>query len=171
MKIVTISGSSRPGSTNVALLKALSSRYTDIEFIFFDISILPLFIDQGDAIDYPDIVNEWRRTLVDSDALIISTPEYIFNLPAALKNALEWITQSGELLDKKVLPITYLPSRPRGAKAMQSLLWSIQALSSNVVGQLDLYQTDITIDEGQITGSEVTLEMLDEGIQLLINGI
>jgi len=167
MKVVTISGSSRPGSTNVALLKALSSRYTDIGFVFFDVSTLPLFIDQGDAIDYPDTVKSWRSTLIDSDALIISTPEYIFNLSAALKNALEWITQSGELLDKKVLPITYLPSRPRGAKAMQSLLWSLQALSSNVVGQLDLYHTDITIEDGQIAGMDDALVLLDEGIQLL----
>jgi len=167
MKILTISGSARPGSTNVALLKALPLRYPGHTFSYFDISRLPLFFDQGDGFTYPDSVKEWQGELQHADALIISTPEYIFNLPAALKNALEWITQSGELLEKRVLPITYLPSRPRGAKAMQSLLWSIQALSSNVVGQLDLYQTDIEVVNDVINGSDDVLELLDMGIRQL----
>ena len=54
-------------------------------------------------------------------------------MPALIKNALEWITSSGELVGKKVLAITFTPNEPRGDKAMQSLLWSLQALDANIV--------------------------------------
>lgn len=169
MKIVTISGSPRPDSKNTRLVKSLSSRYANLNFEYFDISVLPLFLDQGGVIDYPYQVITWKEILINANALIITTPEYIHNIPASLKNALEWVTQSGELHQKKVLPITFTPAHPRGEKAMQSLLWSLKALECNVVGQLDLYQSDITIEDGVIDGSEESLALLDEGIKLITN--
>ena len=57
---------------------------------------------------------DWRKILQESDAVIISIPEYIHNIPALIKNALEWVTTSGEFLGKKVLPITFTPHEPRG---------------------------------------------------------
>ncbi len=142
MKILMISGSNRTDSQNVTLLQTLPMRFPKHEFQYFDISQLPLFVDQGGDMKYPGICIEWRNAVDVSDIVIICTPEYIHNIPAALKNALEWITQSGELVGKRVLPITYTPSPPRGEKAMQSLVWSLQALDSNIVGQLDLYQSE-----------------------------
>lgn len=168
MKIATISGSPRAESKNTLLVKSLDSRFPQFDFVYFDISTLPLFVDQGGVIDYPDRVKEWKDLLINSSALIITTPEYIHNLPASIKNALEWVTQSGELHQKKVLPITFTPNHSRGEKAMQSLLWSLQALECNVVGQLDVYQSEITIDNGIISTSEESGSLLDEGIKLLV---
>ena len=144
MKVLMISGSSRPNSTNEQLLNTLPARFANHDFEWFKIEQLPLFRDQGDGINYPEEALSWRSTLQGSDLLIICTPEYLHNIPAALKNALEWVSQSGELNHKKVLPITYTPTPPRGGKAMQSLLWSLQALEANIMGQLDLYQNDTT---------------------------
>ena len=158
MKILMISGSSRADSLNVTLLKELPQRFKKHKFQFFDISELPLFTDQGDGLHYPKVVMEWRHAIEATDLLMICTPEYIHNIPAALKNALEWITQSGELAFKQVLPITYTPSPPRGEKAIQSLLWSLQALDARIVGQLDLYQSD-----------EATIELLDSVIEEILS--
>ena len=142
MKIVLISGSNRPDSQNIALLSALPSRFKKYKFQLFDISELPLFMDKGGDMTYPEVVMKWRQSIEMADLVVICTPEYIHNIPATLKNALEWVTQSGELAFKRVLPITYTPSHPRGEKAMLSLLWSLQALDATIVGQLDLYQSD-----------------------------
>ena len=105
-----------------------------------------------------------------SDAVIITTPEYIHNLPALLKNALEWLTTSGELAQKRVLAMTFTPHSPRGEKAMQSLLWSLQALDANVVVQLPLYQNEIEFEfdktEAIIENKEA--EILMEAINLLV---
>ena len=158
MKILLISGSSRPDSQNVRLLNGLPERFRKHKFQLFDISELPLFIDKGDGIDYPKVAVEWRRAVEVAGLMVICTPEYIHNMPAALKNALEWITQSGELAFKKVLPITYTPSPPRGEKAMQSLLWSLKALDAKIIGQLDLYQSD-----------EDTVALLDSVIEEILS--
>ena len=115
----------------------------------------------------PPSVKDWRKAVGGADAIIFSTPEYIYNLPAVLKNALEWLATSGELVGKPVLPITYLPNQPRGEKAMTSLTWSLKALDSKIVAALPLYQTSLEIKEGKIIGSETELEILLEGVRLL----
>jgi len=112
-------------------------------------------------------VKDWRKAVAEADAVIFSTPEYIFNLPAVLKNALERLSTSGELVGKPVLAITYLPNEPRGEKAMTSLTWSLKALDSKIVTVLPLYQTDLEIKEGKIIGGEIELDILREAVKLL----
>ena len=168
MNILTISGSARQDSTNVKLLEALPFLFSQHHIYRFDkLHLLPIFTEIIDETSYSEIVMEWRKAVKESDAVIISTPEYIFNLPAVIKNALEWLTASGEMTQKKVLPITFLPHEPRGEKAMQSLLWSLQALDVQIVTQLPLYQTEIEFDNnGKIVGGE-GVGILKEAIQLL----
>lgn len=168
MQILTVSGSSAQISTNTAFLKALPKFFPKKNFIHFEnLTRLPLYTIAGDTNPLPSSVKDWRKAVGSADAVIFSTPEYIFNLPAVLKNALEWLSASGELVGKPVLPITYLPNKPRGEKAMTSLTWSLKALDSKVVGTLPLYQTDLEIKEGKITGLETELEILKAGVGLL----
>ena len=169
MKILIISGSARTGSTNAKLLDAIPYLFPKHEFLRFEkLHLLPIFTEIIDETSYPKIVLDWRQAVEKSDAVIISTPEYIFNLPAIIKNALEWLTASGELVEKKVLPITFMPSAPRGAKAMQSIVWSLQGLDAQIVTQLPLYQDEIDFDKnGKLVANE-SLEILEEAIQLLI---
>ena len=168
-KILTFSGSARKNSSNVKLLEALPFLFPQHHIYRFEkLHLLPVFTEIIDETSYPEIVMEWRKTVDAADALIISTPEYIFNLPAMIKNALEWLTASGELVQKKVLPITFLPHAPRGQKAMQSLLWSLQALDTQIITQLPLYQNEMEFDEnGKLIENE-SVEILKEAIQLLV---
>jgi len=50
---------------------------------------------------------------------------------------------------------------------MQSLLWSLQALNSQVVAQLPLYQNEIEFDEKNQFVMNEQIEMLKEAIFLL----
>ena len=169
MKILTISGSSRIDSANTRLLKAIPKLVQHPTFEHFqDLNQLPLFQAESDKHPWDKAVFAWRKAVSAADAVIISTPAYIYNMPALLKNALEWVTSSGELAQKRVLVITFTPHPPRGEKAMQSLLWSLQALEANVVVQLPLYQNELTFGaNGNILENESS-EMLKEAIQLLI---
>jgi len=168
-KILMVSGSARMGSTNSKLLDAISFLFPEYKFSRFqNLHLLPIFTEIVDEKSYPEIVLDWRKKVESADAVIISTPEYIFNLPALVKNALEWLTASGEMVQKKVLPITFMPTTPRGAKAMQSLVWSLKGLDTQIVTQLPLYQNEIEFDEnGKLVGNE-SLEILKEAIELLI---
>ena len=138
--------------------------------IFRQLHQLPIFTAPTEPHPWPTIVVSWREALSKSDALIICTPEYIYNVPAIIKNALEWVTASGELLNKPVLPITVMPHPPRGEKAMQSLLWSLQALDAKILTQLPLYQNEISYDDlGHLMDGD-TKEILLAALALLKEG-
>jgi len=168
MKILTISGSSREGSSNTKLLDSLAGLFSDKTFEKGAIiNNLPLFKPENDKHPWDENVLAWRQSLQESDAVIFCIPEYIHNLPALIKNALEWVASSGELVGKPVLAFTFTPHEPRGKKAMKSLLWSLKALDARVVGQLALFQNEITFEDGEIMVDEEILEILKEAIELL----
>lgn len=168
MKILTISGSSRAESSNAKLLDALAGLSLGKTFQRCEIvNDLPLFKPLDDKHPWNKNVLAWRHELQTADAVIFCTPEYIHNLPALLKNALEWVTSSGELAGKPVLAMTFTPHEPRGKKAMKSLIWSLKALDARVVGQLALYQNEVTIKDGKIEVEADVLEILEEAIGLL----
>lgn len=166
MKVLMVSGSSRKESSNSQLLLSLGGLDKNKSFELSDVvSNLPLFQADLDTNPLPASVLRWRANVKSADTVIFCIPEYIYNMPALIKNALEWLTSSGELVSKKVLAITYTPNTPRGEKAMQSLLWSLQALDANIVASLELYKTDIRLEDDALVGDSV--EVLVEALKLL----
>ncbi len=169
MKILSLSGSTRATSSNTKLLEGVALLFKNHEFIIYDkLDQLPLFRAEEDAHPWGESVLEWRKSLQESDAVIISIPEYIHNLPALIKNALEWVATSGELVGKPVLPITFTPHVPRGEKAMQSVCWSLQALDAQIVVQLPLFQNEIKFQEDNSLVENEAVEMLKEAVKILI---
>ena len=164
MSILTISGSVRKDSTTQAFLDKLESTFVDFDFENFGIDDIPLF--HPDAYDsaIPSSVQHLKAKIKNSEAVIIATPEYIHNIPAVLKNALEWTTQTGELEKKKTLAITFTPHEPRGKKAMESLLNSLLALNADVVGSMAIYHTDLDHKKKLVDN---VYEILKEGLELL----
>lgn len=168
MQILTVSGSDRPTSSNSRLLRSIGSLLPEHKFSPFPVEQLPLYSVARDTSAWPEHVDNWRSAVQTADSLIISTPEYLHNMPAQLKNALEWLTTSGDLVGKKVLAITYTPAPPRGSKAMQSLQWSLTALDSVIVATLPLHQTEVQVtDDGLLTGEPEHIELLRSAIELL----
>lgn len=169
MKILCVSGSVRSTSSNQRLLRAVDTHFNLGARHYSTIKELPLFDPELDQAPWSTSVIEWRSAVREADALLISTPVYLFNIPAVLKNAMEWLTTSGELDGKRVLPITYTPNPPRGEKAMQSLLWSLTALNAQIVLQLPLYQIDLSINEENLLIGDESIEMLREAMEILRN--
>ncbi|MGB0368601.1 MAG: NADPH-dependent FMN reductase [Flavobacteriales bacterium] len=167
--IVAISGSANSESSNTDFLKAVSQTFASAYSITVvdDLGSLPLFTPQLQASGTPENVLKLRMKLANADAVIISTPEYIHNIPAALKNALEWITESGELHEKPVLPITFTPAAPRGEFAMKSLLQSLSALNAKVVAELPLYRNELPLANGSLNEQSEQYELLAEALTLL----
>lgn len=168
MKILTVSGSSRTESSNAKLLDSLAGLFLDKTFLRCEIvNDLPLFKPEDDTHPWNKNVLSWRHELQTADAVIFCIPAYIHNLPALVKNALEWVTSSGELVGKPVLAMTFTPHEPRGKKAMKSLIWSLKALDARVVGQLALYQNEFKFEDGKIVAEAEVLEILEEAVNLL----
>lgn len=143
MNVLTLCGSAKINSQNQKLLDLIETSLPKYRFSHCDfLSKLPLFID-SDNREKSDLVEKFKLEISESDLIIISTPEYTFNIPALLKNAFEWITASGELYQKKLIAIVFTPNAPRGERAMQSLLFSLTALDANVLTSCQLYQNEI----------------------------
>ena len=53
---------------------------------------------------------DFRARIAACDAVLFSTPEYAHALPGALKDALDWLVGSGELVDK---PVAVMSASPR----------------------------------------------------------
>lgn len=167
--ILAISGSASENSSNTELLSAIAQTFSDsYDFeVYEGLSNLPLFSPEKLKEGIPKQVQEMKSNVTKADAVIISTPEYLHNIPAVLKNALEWMTTSGELADKPVLPITFTPAPPRGEYAMKSLLQSLKASKAKVVAELPLYQNQLRSDSGKIELDEESIYMIGEALKLL----
>jgi len=166
--ILTITGSAQDDSSNLRLLAAIAKLLPEQRFTFFDIRKLPLFRPDITGDSLPGAVIGWKQALEKASALIITTPAYLENIPAGLKNALEWVTTSGEMNELAVLAITFTPHPPRGERAMQSLLWSLEALNARVVAQLPLYQSEMKKNGSDFEWEEELGEMMKEAVQLLL---
>ena len=94
VRILLVSGSSRAGSTNAAVLgTAAEVADGDVDAVVYrGIGALPLFNpdDDREGVPVDPRVADMRRELAAADAVLICTPEYAGALPAAMKNLLEW---------------------------------------------------------------------------------
>ena len=105
INVLTVSGSLRAASSNTTLLAAAAhlapggvsvSPYTAL-------SALPAFnpdVEESDGA-LPSVTH-WRNAVKAADAVLLSSPEYAHGIPGALKNALDWMVGSGELVAKPV---------------------------------------------------------------------
>ncbi|MGE7837324.1 NADPH-dependent FMN reductase [Viridibacillus arvi] len=134
-KIIAISGSIREGSSNTNILKTIAAYIPEsIEYSIYEgIKDLPHFNPDIDRTEPPAVVTEFRKTMSETNALIICTPEYAKSVPGVLKNALEWLVSSAELYKKPVAVITASPSIEGGDKAHESLLLTLGMLDTVVV--------------------------------------
>jgi chromate reductase, NAD(P)H dehydrogenase (quinone) len=93
VRILLVSGSSRGGSTNAAVLRTAAAVAGEgVQTVIYPgIGELPLFNPDDDRQGVPvdPRVAEMRREVEASDAVLFCTPEYAGALPAALKNLLE----------------------------------------------------------------------------------
>ncbi len=119
IRVLLISGSTRPGSTNTAALRALAALApTPVSALMYDgLSDLPAFNPDDDGSGNAAVV-ELRRALGEADAVLFSTPEYAGTLPGSLKNLLDWTVGGADLYGKPVASVNVAhPGRGDGAAA------------------------------------------------------
>lgn len=108
MKLIGIVGSIQEKSYNKKLLeftKFASSDFVDIEIV--DIDGIPLFNQDLDYKDYPKI-KEINDKIIESDGVIVVTPEHNHTIPAILKSLIEWFSY-------ELHPFTHKPVMILGA--------------------------------------------------------
>lgn len=168
MHILGISASASTSSSNYYLLEAIKNLVStqDEMQILEGLQEFKLFSPAQLEKGIPKNVQDFKEEVLAADLIIITTPEYTHNIPAVLKNMLEWCTASGEFAQKAVLPITFTPTEPRGKYAMISLLNSLQTMKAKIETQLPLYKTDVNVLDHQIELPQDIQEILQTAINL-----
>jgi NAD(P)H-dependent FMN reductase len=136
VRILAISGSLRKAS-NTSVLQAmalLAPQGVAVES-FDGLADLPAFNpDLDDAAGF-SAVRDFRARIAAADGVLISSPEYAHGVPGALKNALDWLVGSGELVGK---PVALINPSPRSLFAHPQLAEILTVMSADLVASASI---------------------------------
>lgn len=98
IKIIGFSGSLREGSYNTSLINGIANIIKDKDNVDFEIvSIdLPMYTGNEEWGEFPEAVIALREKIEQADGLIITCPEYNWNMTVALKNAIDWLSMGSK---------------------------------------------------------------------------
>lgn len=104
MKLIGIVGTNSAESTNRKLLQYMQSHLADkAEIELVEVKDIPVFNKPADK-KVPEKVTEIATKIETAEGVIIATPEYDHSIPAALMNALAWLSYGiSPLLNKPVM--------------------------------------------------------------------
>ncbi len=132
MRVLAISGSLRAGSTNTALLRAAArAAPAGMHVDLYDgLGTLPIYNADDDVEPPPAPVRDLRARIAGSDGVLIACPEYAHGIPGGLKNALDWIVSSGEMVGR---PVALLHASPRSAISRAALAEVLRTIDARIV--------------------------------------
>jgi NAD(P)H-dependent FMN reductase len=164
--VLAISGSLRLASSNSALVEAVGrlAPVTVEVSIYRGLADLPPFNPDLDGDGSPEAVTRFRARLSASDAVLMSIPEYAHGVPGVVKNALDWVVGSGELVNK---PIALINASSRAKHAWASLAYALAVMSSRVVLDASITVRRSTLDADGIIADAAMSNKLRSAIDAL----
>lgn len=162
-KVFAICGSTRSNSANLQILqfvKQVSENECDLE-IYTGLDKLPHFNPDLDKDAAPSIVEDFRNKIKQADGVLICTPEYVFSLPGALKNAIEWCVSTTIFSGK---PVAIITASAHGAKAHESLQLVMKTIYSALRPDTQLLIQGAkgkVNNEGEITDADTVRQLRD----------
>ncbi|MEP6731625.1 MAG: NAD(P)H-dependent oxidoreductase [bacterium] len=136
MRILGLSGSLRAASSNSAVLRlAAHIAPPSMSIAIYDaLATLPYFNPDLDReLDDPALplpVRALREAIANSDALLISSPEYAHGVSGMFKNALDWLVGGPEMVAK---PIALINTSPHATHAIAALAETLRTMSATLV--------------------------------------
>lgn len=127
--IFVIIGSASKNSANEKLVNFISSS-SNAFFIFTvlkDLKTFPHFDPELSTEHPPNEIIELRKTIEQSDGIIICTPEYVFSIPSGLKNILEWCVATTIFSNKPTGLITASASGEKGHEELKLIMKTLAA--------------------------------------------
>ena len=169
--ILAISGSLRAKSANLTILQNIAEMFGDkIKVnIYNGLASLPHFNPDADTDASPSEVADLRRQIKEADGVLICSPEYVFSIPAALKNALEWTVSTADFYGK---PTALITASSLGEKAHESLVLILKTIDAKIGenAALLISGAQTKIKDGKISDAE-TVEKLNLLIESFLHTI
>lgn len=134
--VLVFIGSASRASSNSKLMEIFAKLMSDdlLFTIFDDLGSLPHFDPlMSESLPFP--VDELLGRIESAPAVVFCTPEYIFSIPARLKNLLEWCVSTTVFLDKPVVLITASADGQQGHAQLRLIM---QTLGAKLSGETEL---------------------------------
>jgi len=168
VRVLAISGSLRRASSNSALVAAaihVAPSAVHVS-VFHDLAELPPFNPDIESEGTPDAIVNFRAKLRACDAVLISSPEYAHGVPGVLKNALDWLVGSGELVDK---PVSLINASTRATRAWASLAETLTVMSARVIldASITIPVQGRSLDAEGIAADSALATLLRSSIEIL----
>ncbi len=137
LRILLVSGSTRAGSTNTAVLRTAPAVAPEgVTAVLYDgLAGLPAFNPDDDHEPLPAPVADLRAQLAAANAVLFCTPEYAGALPGAFKNLLDWTVGGAEIYGKPAawVNVSSVAAPTGGADAHASLAKVLSYVGADVV--------------------------------------
>jgi chromate reductase, NAD(P)H dehydrogenase (quinone) len=139
MDLMVISGSTRRGSFNSRLARLVRDlRPQDRVTLVSDLTVLPFYDADVEALGVPGVVASLRRAVAEADAVVLVTPEYNGTVPGVLANAVDWLSRphgQSVLRGKPVVVLSASPTRYGGVRAAEHLRAVLRRIGAAVATQ------------------------------------
>ena len=137
-RVLMLSGSVRKDSLNSLLLRGVPALApAGLKWDQFEgLGELPMYDQDLDHEDPPELVVRLRSAIAAADGLVIATPEYNHSIPGVLKNAIDWASRpkaSASLVGKSIAIFVATPGRAHGFRAIAETSRVLNNLGNIVV--------------------------------------
>jgi chromate reductase, NAD(P)H dehydrogenase (quinone) len=145
----------------MALLHKIADRHRrSADFTFYsELGALPHFDPNVEDDGLPISVQQLRAAIAAADAVIFCTPEYVFSVPAILKNAIEWCVAATVFTNK---PTAMIVASGVGEKTFESLSLILKTIQCKISAETTLHLKGVRAKmlTGDLSDASV-LEQLD----------
>ena len=181
-KVLALAGSTREDSYNKKLIReaAAIAQEMGAAVTLVDLKDFPMPFYDGDLEareGMPENAKKLRDLMMESDSVIIASPEYNASIPAVLKNAIDWMSRGergGGSHDaykgKKFALISASPGRGGGARSLVHLRAVIEEVEGTVLEkQVSIPKAHTAFNGKGALESDAVRNELREEIQQLID--
>lgn len=179
-KVLAFAGSTRKDSCNKKLIKnaAEIAQKMGVDVAVIDLKDYPMPLYDADLEEsqgMPENAKRLRKLMVESNKIIIATPEYNASISAVLKNALDWLSRSEDgkpsreaFAGKKVAIMSCSPGAGGGARALEHLRAVIKNIGGEVIAAQVVVPNSYTAftPEGKLENESLKQEIKEELQQL-----
>jgi len=166
-KVLGFVGSLRKESYNKKLLQAAQKMAPEgMEIEIYDLANIPL-LNQDLENNLPEAVVDFKKKIVEADAILIATPEYNYAVPGVLKNAMDWASRPGgdnSFNDKPVAIMGASPYMLGSSRAQYHLRHTFYFLNMHQLNRPEV-MVPMVADKFNEAG-----ELIDEATKKILQG-